>query len=77
MIALSPSPGSGSGSQRRRSARQPRCTHLVVPAQRHGAISGSAIVRQVARWAAGELERDACLEAVRGLVGELKGATRG
>ncbi len=42
-----------------------------------GAISGSAIVRQVARWAAGELERDACLEAVRGLVGELKGATRG
>lgn len=41
-----------------------------------GAISGSAIVRQVARWAAGEVERDACMDAVQALVAELKGATR-
>ena len=26
----------------RHSSRQPRCTHFVVPAQRHGAISGSS-----------------------------------
>lgn len=56
---------------------RPEHVRSALAAGAAGAISGSAIVRHVERWAAGELDQAACLEQIRSLVGELKAATRG
>jgi tryptophan synthase alpha chain len=42
-----------------------------------GAISGSAIVKRIAPWAAGEIEGPQALSSVSELIAELKAATRG